>query len=256
DYDDDNDNDASAIYLQAYACRIFRDSDAAHGVEQGDHLRPLSVSQDPEEAPLMLDRFDVRWMVDPVELTALSRRVSSEEHDIFGALQELRYADLPHGDHSLEVEGLGQFAPEGSYAHVKGIGGLGGDEVRESPVEDYGYYGPCRVESGNSRSPESKKAEFSHVYINSTAAAAALDNKEGGQERPSGTRQVSGELEGDGEVVTGAMGEDPGDEEEPQKGHEFVADFVVPEGVVVPRFNKQHAMMVGTARTTVRSPQV
>lgn len=33
-------------------------------------------------------------------------------------------------------------------------------------------------------------------------------------------------------------------------------DFGVPEGVVAPATIRQHMMMVGTARTAVRSPQV
>lgn len=40
----------------------------------------------------------------------------------------LRYAGLPRGDHSLVVEGLGQFAPSGSYAHSGSRGGLGDEE--------------------------------------------------------------------------------------------------------------------------------
>lgn len=42
-------------------------------------------------------------------------------------VDSLRYLDLPAGDHSLEVEGLGRFAPQGSYAHDTG-GGLGDQE--------------------------------------------------------------------------------------------------------------------------------
>lgn len=36
----------------------------------------------------------------------------------------------------------------------------------------------------------------------------------------------------------------------------FVPDFVVPDGLVAPSTVRQHMMMVGTARTAVRSPQV
>lgn len=49
---------------------------------------------------------------------------------------------------------------------------------------------------------------------------------------------------------------------EPAKGaggdhvEEFVADFGIPEGLVAPATVRQHMMMVGTARTAVRSPQV
>ena len=57
------------------------------------------------------------------------------------ALQErradsLRYAGLPKGDHSVLVEGLGTFAPMGSYAHDS-PGGLGGDEEVSRHAPDY-----------------------------------------------------------------------------------------------------------------------
>lgn len=47
-------------------------------------------------------------------------------------MDSLRYLDLPAGDHSLEVEGLGRFAPQGSYAHDTG-GGLGDQEHQVIP---------------------------------------------------------------------------------------------------------------------------
>lgn len=52
------------------------------------------------------------------------------------ALQErqadvVRYAGLPSGDHSLVVEGLGRFAPTGSYAHGGNQRGLGDEEEEE-----------------------------------------------------------------------------------------------------------------------------
>lgn len=43
----------------------------------------------------------------------------------------LRYEGLPSGDHSFVVEGLGQFAPTGSYAHGGNRGGLGDEEEEE-----------------------------------------------------------------------------------------------------------------------------
>lgn len=43
----------------------------------------------------------------------------------------MRYAGLPTGDHSVVVEGLGKFAPTGSYAHGRRQGGLGGEEEEE-----------------------------------------------------------------------------------------------------------------------------
>lgn len=45
-----------------------------------------------------------------------------------GQADELRYDGLPSGDHSLVVEGLGQFAPTGSYAHSGNQRGLGDEE--------------------------------------------------------------------------------------------------------------------------------
>lgn len=55
---------------------------------------------------------------------------------VYGLSQEnevdsLRYAGLPSGDHSVEVEGLGLFAPTGSYAHGRNRGGLGDEEEQE-----------------------------------------------------------------------------------------------------------------------------
>lgn len=44
----------------------------------------------------------------------------------------LRYAGLPSGDHSVEVDGLGKFAPSGSYAHGGVCGGLGDEEEEVS----------------------------------------------------------------------------------------------------------------------------
>lgn len=43
----------------------------------------------------------------------------------------LRYLGLPLGDHSVVVEGLGKFAPSGSYAHGGVRGGLGDDDEEE-----------------------------------------------------------------------------------------------------------------------------
>lgn len=45
----------------------------------------------------------------------------------------LRYAGLPSGDHSVEVDGLGKFAPSGSYAHGGVLGGLGDEEEEVGP---------------------------------------------------------------------------------------------------------------------------
>lgn len=45
-----------------------------------------------------------------------------------GVSDSLRYAGLPSVDHSLEVEGLGRFAPQGSYANERNRGGLGDEE--------------------------------------------------------------------------------------------------------------------------------
>lgn len=45
-----------------------------------------------------------------------------------GVSDSFRYAGLPSVDHSLEVEGLGRFAPQGSYANERNRGGLGDEE--------------------------------------------------------------------------------------------------------------------------------
>lgn len=59
--------------------------------------------------------------------------------------------------------------------------------------------------------------------------------------------------------AAGALGVAVSSEGDASKGEEdeaFVPDFGVPLGVAVPPTVRQHMMIVGTARTTVRSPQV
>lgn len=45
DSDEDSDPDLQEVYVQAYACQMFRDDAAAAAVEDGVHLRPLAASQ-------------------------------------------------------------------------------------------------------------------------------------------------------------------------------------------------------------------
>ncbi|CAM9172030.1 unnamed protein product [Discosporangium mesarthrocarpum] len=185
-----------------------------------------------------MDRFDVRWMLDPTDVTRLFQehdaedtKIDPNEQEIHTAIESLRYADLPDGDHSKDVEGLGRFAPEGSYALEEDARGLGGDD-KDSAV--YGYYGPTR---GRPPPPASKKMDFSHTYPDGYPEEEKGDEVEG--ENGDGEEQETGG-EGEGEL----------------KEHEFVPEFLVPDGILVPPLTRQHTMMVGTAKTTKRSPQL
>ena len=45
DSDEDSDPELQEVYVQSYACQIFRDDAAATSVEDGEHLRPLAAPQ-------------------------------------------------------------------------------------------------------------------------------------------------------------------------------------------------------------------
>lgn len=45
DSDEDSDPELQEVYVQSYACQIFRDDAAAASVEDGVHLRPLAAPQ-------------------------------------------------------------------------------------------------------------------------------------------------------------------------------------------------------------------
>lgn len=45
DSGEDSDSELQEVYVQAYACKVFNDAAAARAVEDGAHLRPLSVPQ-------------------------------------------------------------------------------------------------------------------------------------------------------------------------------------------------------------------
>lgn len=45
DDDKDSDSEMQEVYVQAYACQVFRDDAAAQAVEDGAHLRPLAMPQ-------------------------------------------------------------------------------------------------------------------------------------------------------------------------------------------------------------------
>lgn len=45
DDDKDSDPEMQEVYVQAYACHVFRDDAAAQAVEDGAHLRPLAMPQ-------------------------------------------------------------------------------------------------------------------------------------------------------------------------------------------------------------------
>lgn len=105
----------------------------------------------------------------------------------------------------------------------------------------YGYYGRT---SGRPDHPAASRGSYS--------AIGHPDNSGQGLASPyEGSGSVGGlpsAVEDDDEA--GAADDETGEDEA------FVPDFRVPEGVAVPPTPRQHVMMVGTARTTVRSPQV
>ncbi|CBJ28972.1 conserved unknown protein [Ectocarpus siliculosus] len=239
DSDEDSDPELQQLYVQSYACQVFRDDPAATAVQDGAHLRPLTVPQDPEGEPLMLDRFDARWMLDLSDFSkgtgsALPVKLEAEERKADG----LRYEGLPSGDHSLVVEGLGQFAPTGSYAHGGSRGGLGDEEEEEEP-EVYGYYG--RTASPPPTSANAGRGAWATAQPPPPSADA---------DPPPAPAAVA---VGDG---TGGGGSEPTKGAGGDQFEEFVADFGIPEELVAPATFRQHMMMVGTARTAVRSPQL
>eukprot|EP00903_Cladosiphon_okamuranus_P016054 g14821.t2 len=251
DSDEDSDPELQEVYVQAYACQIFRDDAAAAAVDDGVHLRPLAASQEPGAEPLMLDRFDARWMLDLPDFdknkkgatSNLPAKLVAEERQA----DTLRYASLPSGDHSLVVEGLDQFAPSGSYAHGSKRGGLGDDDDEEPQPEVYGYYG--RTASP----PRSSVATGSGAWASTPAPQYSVDSRREGDESAA-SAAASGAAGGAG--GDGGGGQARGEGASADGAEAFVADFAVPEGVVAPATIRQHMMMVGTARTAVRSPQL
>ncbi|CAM9218740.1 unnamed protein product, partial [Hapterophycus canaliculatus] len=244
DSDEDSDPELQELYVQSYACEVFRDDSAASSVEQGVHLRPLTVPQDPEGDPLMLDRFDARWMLDLSDFkkgvgSSLHAKLVAEEREA----DSLRYAGLPSGDHSVVVEGLGQFAPSGSYAHRGTLRGFGDDEEEEPQPEVYGYYGrtasppPGSGTNGRGAWAATPAPQYS---VDSDRPAVPPEGTDAGTS--------TGESSGGAPKAAVAGGVDGAEE--------FVPDFGVPQGLVAPSTVRQHMMMVGTARTAVRSPQL
>lgn len=96
----------------------------------------------------------------------------------------------------------------------------------------YGYY-------GRTASPPPTTARGMWAAI--PAPQEAMEEKAGG---------VVGEVGGGVDGGDGEVAKTGGDDKT------FVPDFGVPEGIVIPSTSRQHVMMVGTARTAVRSPQV
>ncbi|CAM9438846.1 unnamed protein product, partial [Scytosiphon promiscuus] len=243
DSEEESDPELQELYVQSYACEVFRDDSAASSVEEGVHLRPLTVPQDPEGEPLMLDRFDARWMLDLADFkkgagSSVPAKLAAEEREADG----LRYAGLPSGDHSVVVEGLGQFAPSGSYAHRGTLRGFGDEEEEEQP-EVYGYYG--RTASP----PPGSGSNGQGAWAATPAPQYSVDSEgQAGASAGAGAVSDAGESSGGASKATAPGGVDGAEE--------FVPDFGVPQGLVAPSTVRQHMMMVGTARTAVRSPQL
>lgn len=112
--------------------------------------------------------------------------------------------------------------------------------IQSPPQEEvYGYYG--RVASPPPPPTSTTRGSYS--------AIRHLDNHQEvlpSEEMPASASELADVAEGGG----GGGAEAAGDDET------FVPSFEVPEGVAVPSSPRQHIMIVGTARTTVRSPQV
>lgn len=100
--------------------------------------------------------------------------------------------------------------------------------------EVYGYYG----RTAQPPSPAPARGTW----------AAIPGPQHSSEEKPGGVHGEAGA--GGGESTEGEATRVSGDDEA------FVAEFGLPEGMVVPPTSRQHMMIVGTARTAVRSPQV
>lgn len=123
---------------------------------------------------------------------------------------------------------------------------------QEPQPEVYGYYG--RTASP----PPSSSTTGSGAWASTPAPHYSVENDQNrvmaggfadGDETAAGARGGVGGGGGGGE---GAQPKGAGAE----GAEAFVPDFGVPQGVVAPATVRQHIMMVGTARTAVRSPQV
>lgn len=118
---------------------------------------------------------------------------------------------------------------------------LRGAAFQEPQPEVYGYYG--RTASP----PPSSTTAGSGAWASTPAPQYSIENEQEGDEAAPGGGGGGGGGEGGGAQAKGPS----------ETGAEvFVPDFGVPEGVAVPATFRQHMMMVGTARTAVRSPQV
>lgn len=115
-------------------------------------------------------------------------------------------------------------------------------QVQNEPEEAvYGYYG--RVAGP---SPPS-------VTMGSYAAVSNPDNT---IHEFSASSKALGSDAGLAGVDDAGVGGQSGDSECGEDDEVFVPDFGVPGGIAVPSTPRQHIMMVGTARTAMRSPQV
>jgi len=122
-------------------------------------------------------------------------------------------------------------------------------DPQEPEPEVYGYYG--RTASP----PPASTATGPGAWAATPAPQYSVDNNndndnDNGREGTVGVSANVGEAQAQAEKSGAGAGAGVDGAEE------FVPDFAVPEGVVAPSTVRQHMMMVGTARTTVRSPQV
>jgi Alternative splicing regulator/Surp module len=230
------------LFVQGYACDIYRNDAQASQLDEGSHLRALAGAHGSQ--PLLLDRYDARWALDSEDLS--SRPAADEYLEHSGdagdgrqaaqyepgvdndLLYEYRYGEATGGDHSEQRSGLGKYAPQGS--HVQGHGWLS-DGPSLNAAHGAGHYGP------NAARPDSQSAAgFAAIGFNYSA-----DGDEGWE----GQQQQEEEEEYDDSGV------------EPEDKYDvFEAPYALPDDVVPPRSLKQHVIMLGTARTAQKSPQL
>ncbi|CAM9169648.1 unnamed protein product [Phaeothamnion confervicola] len=301
------------LYVTGYAASVLRNDEAARQLEDGAHLRPLRVSQNLNLEPLQLDRFDVRWMLDPMALAAApatydeatelrtdaerlyggrydgyngyggggrdggsddeeaeeasessgdvdsrdgggssdGRRPRGRTGRLLARLWRRRYRGLPEDDHSRELPAAAlAFAPVGSHLYGPAFGherlpptGEDGRAVGRrgrSPPPDAGYYGPS---SGSGAEGELSGAGWEFDYGASTVRGAS--HVEDSCKRVAGT------------VASEAVGAALAPAEAAAEAEAlFEADFPLPEGMVAPATAKAHTLIVRTAKTTRRSPQL
>lgn len=233
------------LFLQSYACTLYRDDAVASQLESGAHLRRVLTNNPSLNAqPLLLDRYDGRWTLDPSDYSHLpdGRDTGSdcgewrEDDDLNyiddATLDSLRYRDAVEEDHSIERPWLGAYAPSDSYASSGQAGGGWLVDSSGNPLDgeaNTGIYGR------NARRPAGSEGGAAIGYHYG-------DDGDGGD----------GDSGHDDEEYVDWSGIDPEDAYDA-----FDVTYEVPEDASPPtRSLKQYVIMLGTAKTAQRSPQL